>query len=101
MNKKRRARRHVEEAIFKALMIGSFLFVVGGLIFILVTIIVKGLPALSLDMLTQTPKGGFYLGKEGGILNAIVGSLYLATGATILALVISIPIVLYLTTYAQ
>jgi phosphate transport system permease protein len=101
MKKRKLARRHIEEAIFKALMIGSFVFVVGGLIFILVTIVVKGLPALNLDMLTQTPKGGFYLGKEGGILNAIVGSLYLATGATILALVVSVPIVLYLTTYAR
>ena len=101
MKKKSFARRHVEEAIFKALMIGSFLFVAGGLVFILLTVIVKGLPALTWDMLTQTPKGGFYLGKEGGILNAIVGSLYLATGATILALVVSIPIVLYLTTYAH
>ena len=101
MKKRKLARRHVEETIFKALMIGSFLVVVGGLIFILVTIIVKGLPALNLDMLTQTPKGGFYLGKAGGILNAIAGSLYLATGATILALMVSIPIVLYLTTYAH
>jgi len=101
MKKRKLARRHVEETIFKALMIGSFLFVVGGLVFILITIVVKGLPALNLDMLTQTPKGGFYLGKAGGILNAIVGSLYLATGATILALMVSIPIVLYLTTYAH
>jgi phosphate transport system permease protein len=99
--KKKHARRHVEEAIIKALMVGSFLLVAGGLAFILLTVIVKGLPALNWEMLTQTPKGGFYLGKEGGILNAIVGSLYLATGATILALVISIPIVLYLTTYAH
>jgi phosphate transport system permease protein len=101
VKKRKFARRHAEEAFFKALMIGSFVFVVGGLVFILVTIVVKGLPALNLDMLTQTPKGGFYLGKEGGILNAIVGSLYLAMGATILALVVSIPIVLYLTTYAH
>jgi phosphate transport system permease protein len=101
MKKKRLARRHVEEAIFRALMIGAFLIVAGGLVFILITIVVKGLPALSLDMLTQTPKGGFYLGKEGGILNAIVGSLYLAAGATILALIVSVPIVLYLTTYAH
>jgi phosphate transport system permease protein len=101
MKMKRLARRHIEETIFKALMIGPFLVVVGGLIFILITIVVKGLPALNLDVLTQTPKGGFYLGKEGGILNAIVGSLYLATGATILALIVSIPIVLYLTTYAH
>lgn len=101
MRKRKLARRHVEEAIFKALMIGSFLVVVGALVFILITIVVKGLPALTWDMLTQTPKGGFYLGKEGGILNAIVGSLYLASGATILALIVSVPIVLYLTTYAH
>ncbi len=101
MKKKKLAGRHVEETIFKTLMLGSFLFVVGGLVFILITIVVKGLPALNLDMLTQTPKGGFYLGKEGGILNAIVGSLYLAAGATFLAVIVSVPIVLYLTTYAH
>ena len=98
---KKRARRHIEEAIFKVLMIGSFAFVAGSLGLIMLTVIAKGLPALSWNMLTQTPQGGFYLGKEGGVLNAIVGSLYLATGATILAMLVSIPIVLYLTAYAQ
>jgi phosphate transport system permease protein len=58
------------------------------------------LPALNLAMLTQTPKGGYYMGKEGGILNAIVGSLYLAGGGTILAFVIGLPIALYLHLYA-
>ena len=100
MNRKL-TRRHLEEAIFKALMIGSFGIVALGLGLILLTVIIKGLPALTWDMLTQTPKGGFYLGKEGGILNAIVGSLYLAGGATILAVAVSIPIGLYLTTYAR
>ncbi|HET7375562.1 MAG TPA: phosphate ABC transporter permease PstA, partial [Anaerolineae bacterium] len=95
------ARRHIEENIFKVLMIGSFWLVAGSLGLILLTVIVKGLPGLTLEMLTQSPKGGFYLGKEGGILNAIVGSLYLAGGATILALIISLPIVLYLTVYAR
>lgn len=99
--KKKFARRHVEEAIFKALMIGSFVLVVGSLGLILLTVIVKGWPALTLDMLTQTPKGGYYLGKEGGILNAIVGSLYLAGGGTILALIIALPIVIYLAMYAS
>ncbi len=47
-------------------------------------------------MITRTPQGGFYLGKEGGILNAILGSLYLAGGATLLALLLSLPIVLFL-----
>jgi phosphate transport system permease protein len=52
-------------------------------------------------MLTQTPKGGFYLGKEGGILNAIVGSLYLAIGGTLIALVLALPMALYLEAYAR
>jgi phosphate transport system permease protein len=52
-------------------------------------------------MLTQTPKGGFYLGKEGGILNAILGSFYLAAAATLLALLIGLPVVLYLNVYCR
>ncbi len=59
----------------------------------------KGLPALTWDMVSQTPKGGFYLGKEGGILNVIIGSLYLAGGGTLIALVFSLPLALYLETY--
>ena len=94
-------RRHIEESIFKALMIGSSGLVVGSLGLILLTVIVKGAPALNLAMLTQTPKGGYYLGKEGGILNAIVGSLYLAGGGTALALLLSLPMALYLGSYVR
>jgi len=50
-------------------------------------------------MLTQTPQGGYYLGKEGGILNAILGSLCLAGGATTVAVILSLPIALYLQLY--
>ena len=93
-------RRKLEEAFFKALTLGSTLVVLCSLALILGTIIWRGLPALSLEMVTQTPKGGYYLGKEGGILNAIVGSLALAGGGTTLALVTSLPIALYLQLYA-
>jgi phosphate transport system permease protein len=81
------------------LMILSTLFVVGCLLLILGTVIRRGLPALDLAMLTQIPKGGYYLGKEGGILNAILGSLCLAGGATLLSLLISLPVSLYLQLY--
>ena len=94
-------KRHIEEAILKGLMLISFLVVAGALILILGTVLVKGLPALSWQMITQTPKGGYYLGKEGGILNAILGSLYLAGGGTLLALIFSLPIALYLETYVS
>ena len=93
--------RRIEETFFKGLMIASTVFILSSLGLILVTILVKGLPAMDLAMITQTPKGGFYLGKEGGVLNAIVGSLYLAGGAALLSLLISLPIVLYLNVYAR
>lgn len=99
--KKRWQRRHVTEAIFKGIMYLSVALVVFSLGYILWTILRKGLPAMSWAMITQTPKGGYYLGKEGGILNAIVGSLYLALGGTLIAMIIGLPIALYLETYLK
>lgn len=95
------ARRHVEETIVKTLMILSLLLIAGSLGFILLTVLVRGLPALDWAMITQTPKGGYYLGKEGGILNAIIGSLYLAGGATLLALLVSLPLALYMKAFMR
>ena len=94
-------RRTIEESVFHGLMIAATLLILLSLVLILATIVIKGLPAMSLSMIIKTPKGGYYLGKEGGILNAIVGSLYLAGGATLLAILISLPVVLYLNVYAK
>ena len=81
-------------------MLLSTFIVVGSLLAVFSVVISKGAPALSLSMLTQTPKGGYYLGKEGGILNALIGSLYLASGATALAFILSLPIALYIHEYS-
>ena len=88
--------RKIEENIVKILMIIATGIIVAGLVFIIIIIIAKGFPAMKLSMITQLPKGGFYLGKEGGILNAIIGSLMVAGGATLLSIFISIPVVLYI-----
>lgn len=93
-------KRKIEELFFRALMLASTIIVVGSLIIVFAVVILRGAPALNLQMLTQTPRGGYYLGREGGILNAIVGSLYLASGATALAFLLSFTIVLYLHGYA-
>jgi phosphate transport system permease protein len=85
-------RRKLEEKIFKGLMLSSLILVLAVLSGIVVVIVIRGASSLNLAMLTQTPKGGFYLGKEGGILNAIVGSFYLAIGATLLSTLLSLPI---------
>lgn len=91
-------KRKLEESFFKGLMIAATFVVVGSLLAIFLVIILKGAPALNLSMITELPKGGYYLGKGGGILNAIVGSLYLAFGATALSLVIALPVALFLQT---
>ncbi len=93
--------RKVEERFFECLMVASTVVILLTLCLIVGTIAVRGLPAMNLAMITQTPKGGFYLGKEGGILNAIIGSLYLASGAVVIAALLSLPVVLYLNVYAK
>ena len=71
------------------------------LVSVLIAIFYKGLPSLTLEMLIQAPKGGYYMGKSGGILNAILGSVYLSFGSTLLATVIGLPVVLYLNVYLK
>lgn len=99
MKKKHLERRHLVELFMKMIMQVALIFVAGALGLILWTIISRGLPSLTWDMVSQIPKGGYYMGKEGGILNAIIGSAYLATGGTILAVLMSLPIALYLKAY--
>jgi len=101
LTRRRFIQRKIEESVFKVLMAASMFIVIGCLLLIVGTMIWKGLPALNLAMVTQTPKGGYYLGREGGILNAIMGSLYLASGATLLSLIFSLPVVLFINLYTR
>jgi phosphate transport system permease protein len=91
--------KYLEEKIFKVIMISSSVIILGVLLYILGTIFYKGFPSLTLDMITKLPGGGFYLGKEGGILNAIVGSFYIIGGSVAISLVISLPLVMYINFY--
>jgi len=88
--------RKIEENIFKFLMALALFLVFLALAGIVLVVAIKGLSSLNLSMITETPKGGYYLGKEGGIANAIIGSLYLVIGATILSIIFSLPIALAL-----
>jgi phosphate transport system permease protein len=92
-------RRKLEETIFYWLMKGSAFLVAAFLLVILGVILWKGLPAMSWEMISEKPHGGFYLGREGGILNAIIGSLYIGGGATLLAFLMGLPVVIYINIY--
>lgn len=88
----------LEEWIFRLIMFFSTVLIVAVLLLILASITMKAWPALSWEMISQVPHGGYYFGKEGGILNAIVGSLILAFSSTFLALLTGLPVALVLNT---
>ncbi len=85
-------RQIIEEKIFKALMIASLATVFLALLAIIVIIVARGAKAMSIDMIIKLPEGGYYLGKGGGVANAIVGSLLLTGGASIISLALALPI---------
>lgn len=89
----------IEESVFKVLMVIATYSILAVLAIIIYSIFAKGIKALSWEILTQVPKGGYYYGKGGGILNAILGSLSLATGATFLAFIIGLPVALYINVF--
>ncbi|GAA4787118.1 phosphate ABC transporter permease PstA [Olivibacter ginsenosidimutans] len=94
-------KRKIEEKIIKGLMVFSTIMVACCLLSIMGTIVFKGLPYLDWDMVSKIPDGGYYFGRSGGMLNAIIGSIYVAGGATVLGMFISIPIAVYLNVYLQ
>lgn len=87
-------RKKFEEKFFVGLMRLVTLSIIIVFLLILGTIVWKGYRAMSWDMISKEPEGGFYFGKGGGILNAIVGSLYLAFGSTLLAVLLGLPVAL-------
>lgn len=92
-------RRKFEELFFIWLMRAALGLAGGVLLLILAVIFWRGVGALSWEMVSQPPQAAYYLGGGGGILNAMVGSLYLAAGSTLLAIVLAVPVVLYLHGY--
>ncbi|MDA3892589.1 MAG: phosphate ABC transporter permease PstA [Salinivirgaceae bacterium] len=92
-------RKIIEEKIFRILSAIATYSLIATLAFIIILIFIKGFHALSWDMVLKAPKGGYYYGGEGGVLNAIVGSLYISIGATIIATIIGVPAALYINVY--
>ncbi|MDR1882014.1 MAG: ABC transporter permease subunit [Prevotella sp.] len=93
--------KFIEEKVFNLLMIAATFVVFGFFASIIWTIARTGFPSLTWEMISELPGGGFYLGKEGGILNAIVGSLMIVFSSALLGLLVSIPVVFYINVYLK
>ena len=65
---------------------------------IVIIIIQKGLPAINWQFLSDVPRQGM---RAGGIFPAIVGTIYLVTGAIIFALPIGLLAAIYLSEYSK
>lgn len=82
---------------FFFLLIATLLIIIPvGLI--VVIIIQKGLPAITWQFIVDVPRQGM---RTGGIFPAIVGTIYLVTGAIIFALPIGLLAAIYLSEYAK
>ncbi len=96
MDLRKRAIR-TERIVFVLLRFSS-LIVISFLLIILVYIFQKGFSALSWEFLTEMPRNEM---TEGGIFPALMGTLYLMIGASVISIPIGIITAIYLTEYAK
>lgn len=86
------------ERFIYLMMRGVTYLVVFFIAYILIDILINGIPAVSWEFLTSGPEKS---GAEGGILPAILGTLYLVIGTIVVALPLGMFSAIYLTEYAK
>jgi phosphate transport system permease protein len=85
-----------EQAIVRIVLWALTAITVVILVYIIVFILRKGIPALSWEFLTKDPVD---MGKGGGIFSTIVGTIVLTAGAILIAAPLGIGTAIYLTEY--
>ncbi|HEX2981809.1 MAG TPA: hypothetical protein VHO48_16230, partial [Anaerolineaceae bacterium] len=88
--------RRAQKAGFALLTAASVLTVI-PIVVVVIYIFIQGLPAISWEFLTGMPTNGM---RSGGILPAIVGTLYLTIGTAIFSVPLGIGAAIYLAEYA-
>jgi len=74
------------------------LITLGVLLFIILFILLKGLPHVTWTFLTESPKA---MGREGGVLPMIIGTIWVAGLAVLIAAPIGVGTAVYLTEYTR
>lgn len=96
INKSRFSSNLEQRLGFSLLSAISFLTVL-PIIVVVIYIIVQGLPAISWTFITQMPSNGM---RSGGILPAIIGTVYLTLGTAIFSVPLGIGAAIYISEYA-
>jgi phosphate transport system permease protein len=86
-----------QRVMFGIISLAAFISVI-SLTIIIYYIVSNGLPAITWEFLTESPR---YAGREGGIFPAIIGTLWLTVGAIIYAVPIGMAAGIYLSEYAK
>jgi phosphate transport system permease protein len=92
------ARRYWIQRIGYILLGLAALLVVVPILFVIGTVIVRGIGAINWEFLTAMPRNGM---KAGGIFPAIVGTLLLTIGTAVVAIPIGVGGAIYLSEYAR
>ncbi len=92
------ARRYLIQRLGFGLLILASLAVVIPILFVIGAIVVRGLPAISLEFIFGMPREGM---KAGGIWPAIVGTVLLTLGTALVAIPIGVGGAIYLAEYAK
>jgi len=79
----------------------TFLIALSALVWILISVTIRGLSAFSWDFLTGTMRNVSPLREGGGLLHALVGTLEQVGMAALIAVPISILVAIYLVEYGQ
>jgi phosphate transport system permease protein len=86
----------IEEKSARVVLWALTLITVGVLLFIILFVLRRGLPVLSLEFLTSNPAD---MGKEGGIFSTVVGTVALTALAIVIAAPFGVGTAIYLTEY--
>jgi phosphate transport system permease protein len=97
MKRSSRLNQNLIQRLGFALLTVMALLTVTPIVLVIGYIIYMGIPAISWDFLSQFPSDGM---RAGGIMPAILGTVYLTIGATILCVPLGIAAAVYLAEYA-
>jgi phosphate transport system permease protein len=90
-------RRYLKQTLFFGIVRLSFLIIALALGGLLAYIIINGIGSISFDFITKMPADSM---TKGGIMPAIVGTVYLTVGAILIGLPLGVASAIYLTEYA-
>ncbi len=91
------SRNLIQRLGFGLLALVTFIVVL-PIVMVVGYIVMQGAPALSWEFISQMPRNGM---REGGLLPAIVGTLWLTAGTAIFAVPLGVAMAIYLSEYAS